>query len=71
MWLRLPLLVTFSCVVLLLLDPNQNTDSSCSYHANKPVFHDTIKYYSCCPDDQAYDWDAFMKIKGCQTGKHD
>lgn len=52
-------------------DPTQNNEGSCTYHPQNPVFHDTIKYYGCCPKTQAYDWDRFMKIAGCTKGKHD
>ena len=40
----------------------------CSYHIAPPVFHETAKFWSCCPDKKAYDWDDFQNIKGCQTG---
>ena len=53
-------------------DPQSNTDNTaCTYHPGKAVFHDTIKYYDCCPKNQAYDWDQFMALPGCQTGPHD
>ena len=65
----------FLCMYLTvrhcIADPADNAEGSCTYHPEKPVFHDTIKYYNCCPKQQAYDWDAFMKIPGCHTGKHD
>jgi len=40
----------------------------CSYHAAPPVFHETAKFWSCCPQKKAYDWDDFQSIKGCKTG---
>jgi len=40
----------------------------CSYHAGPPVFHETAKFWSCCPQKKAYDWEDFQNIKGCQTG---
>lgn len=41
----------------------------CQYHAAPPVFHETVKYWSCCPDKKAYDWNDFELIPGCLTGK--
>jgi len=40
----------------------------CSYHKAPPVFHETAKFWSCCPDKKAYDWDEFQAISGCQSG---
>mmetsp|Transcript_9413 Transcript_9413/g.15122 ORF Transcript_9413/g.15122 Transcript_9413/m.15122 type:complete len:302 (+) Transcript_9413:2-907(+) len=40
----------------------------CSYHRLPPVFHETAKYWACCPNKKAYDWDDFQKIPGCQKG---
>jgi hypothetical protein len=52
-------------------DPAHNSATACTFHPDKPVFHDTIKYYPCCPKKQAYDWDSFLAIPGCQVGQHD
>ena len=41
----------------------------CCYHTSPPVFHETAKFWSCCPNKKAYDWDDFQNIKGCQTGQ--
>lgn len=40
----------------------------CRYHRSPPVFHETAKYWACCPNRKAYDWDDFQDIPGCQTG---
>jgi hypothetical protein len=40
----------------------------CCYHASPPVFHETAKFWSCCPQKKAYDWDEFQAIPGCQSG---
>lgn len=40
----------------------------CCYHAAPPVFHETAKFWSCCPQKKAYDWEDFQSIKGCQSG---
>jgi CHORD len=41
---------------------------SCVYHKSPPCFHETAKWWSCCPNKKAYDWDDFQSIPGCQTG---
>lgn len=40
----------------------------CRYHASPPVFHETAKFWSCCPNKKAYDWEEFQAIPGCLTG---
>lgn len=40
----------------------------CTYHKLPPVFHETAKYWACCPNKKAYDWDDFQNIPGCCTG---
>ena len=40
----------------------------CTYHQAPPVFHETAKFWSCCPHKKAYDWETFQEIPGCQTG---
>lgn len=40
----------------------------CTFHRLPPVFHETAKYWACCPNKKAYDWDDFQKIPGCMTG---
>uniref|UniRef100_A0A7S2CNZ2 CHORD domain-containing protein n=1 Tax=Florenciella parvula TaxID=236787 RepID=A0A7S2CNZ2_9STRA len=47
-----------------------NTATSCSYHKLPPVFHETAKFWACCPDKKCYDWDSFMGVKGCMTSCH-
>lgn len=44
---------------------------NCSYHSGKAVFHDRAKYWSCCPDKKAWEFDDFLKLKGCCIGPHD
>ncbi len=41
----------------------------CKYHTGPPVFHETAKFWSCCPNKKAYDWDGFQTLPACQTGK--
>lgn len=42
----------------------------CSYHKAAPVFHDTGKFWACCPDKVRYDFDSFLQIQGCMVGCH-
>jgi len=50
-------------------DPNQNEEGACKYHPGEPVFHDLVKSWTCCKKE-TWDWDEFMKIEPCATGKH-
>ena len=40
----------------------------CQYHSGPPVFHETAKFWSCCPDKKAYDWESFQTLPACQKG---
>lgn len=42
----------------------------CIYHKAPPVFHETAKFWSCCPTKKAYDFEEFQQIPGCQTAEH-
>mmetsp|Transcript_6309 Transcript_6309/g.18159 ORF Transcript_6309/g.18159 Transcript_6309/m.18159 type:complete len:274 (-) Transcript_6309:130-951(-) len=46
-------------------DP-EGPPQECVHHKAPPIFHETAKWWSCCPDRKAYDWDEFMRIPGCQ-----
>jgi len=43
--------------------------SSCVYHSGVPIFHEGSKGWSCCRR-KCLDFDDFMKIEGCEVGKH-
>jgi hypothetical protein len=49
----------------------ENARDACTYHAGQPVFHDAVKFWSCCPDIKCYDFDEFLAVKGCAAGWHD
>lgn len=51
-------------------DPTDNDSTSCLYHVAPPLFHETKKSWTCCPDIAVYDWDDFVKIPGCTRGPH-
>ena len=50
--------------------PDENTDGSCNHHTGPPVFHDTLKYWSCCSSRKAFDFETFQQITGCAVGRH-
>ena len=39
----------------------------CQHHVAPPVFHETAKFWSCCPTKKAYDWNDFEIIPGCMV----
>ncbi|CAE6460757.1 unnamed protein product [Rhizoctonia solani] len=43
--------------------------AQCNYHANQPLFHEGSKGYVCCKK-HVLDFDDFLAIPGCKTGKH-
>jgi hypothetical protein len=48
-----------------------NHAQACTYHNGQPIFHDAVKFWSCCPKKQCYDFDEFMAVPGCTQGYHD
>jgi hypothetical protein len=42
----------------------------CQHHVAPPVFHETAKFWSCCPTKKAYDWNDFEAIPGCKVVPH-
>lgn len=45
--------------------------TDCCYHAGQPIFHDAVKFWSCCADRKCYDFDEFLQVPGCASGAHD
>ncbi|KAG8714842.1 hypothetical protein FRC09_017196 [Ceratobasidium sp. 395] len=43
--------------------------AQCRYHANQPLFHEGSKGYVCCKK-HVLDFDDFLAIPGCKTGRH-
>mmetsp|Transcript_1413 Transcript_1413/g.4260 ORF Transcript_1413/g.4260 Transcript_1413/m.4260 type:complete len:318 (-) Transcript_1413:35-988(-) len=50
--------------------PEENSDTACCHHSKPPVFHETRKFWACCPEQIGWDWDSFQAIKGCCVGPH-
>jgi hypothetical protein len=46
-----------------------NKDTECIYHSGEPIFHEGSKGWSCC-SRKVLEFEEFLKIKGCKTGKH-
>lgn len=47
--------------------PGQASAEPCRHHKKPPVFHETRKYWACCPDKVAWDWESFQAIVGCES----
>lgn len=47
----------------------ENAEGSCVHHTAPPCFNDARKWWACCKDVVAYDWDEFMQLQGCATGR--
>lgn len=58
------------CGQTFLVEGN-NIDTACTFHQGQPIFHDAVKFWSCCPNKKCYDFDSFMAVPGCSQGLHD
>ncbi|CAH2076584.1 unnamed protein product, partial [Iphiclides podalirius] len=47
----------------------QTNDSICTYHPGCPVFHEGLKFWSCC-QKRTTDFNTFLSQPGCTTGSH-
>ncbi|KAJ6638387.1 Cysteine and histidine-rich domain-containing protein morgana [Pseudolycoriella hygida] len=43
--------------------------SICCYHPGSPIFHEGMKFWSCC-QKRTTDFAAFLNQKGCSEGQH-
>ncbi|OZJ03778.1 hypothetical protein BZG36_03466 [Bifiguratus adelaidae] len=50
-------------------DPENNKEGDCQYHPGGPIFHEGLKGWQCC-SKRVVEFDEFLKIPGCTTGKH-
>lgn len=48
---------------------NKNDGKPCIYHPGVPIFHEGLKFWSCC-QKRTSDFTAFMNQPGCETGSH-
>ncbi|XP_067945767.1 cysteine and histidine-rich domain-containing protein 1-like [Watersipora subatra] len=47
----------------------ESDKAECLYHPGVPVFHEGMKYWSCC-QKKTTEFDKFMDQPGCKSGKH-
>jgi len=45
-----------------------SNEETCLYHPGTPIFHEGMKYWSCC-QRKTSDFEAFLNQEGCVTGK--
>lgn len=48
---------------------DESNYSECVYHSGVPIFHEGMKYWSCC-QRKTSDFAVFVAQKGCETGHH-
>ncbi|XP_054712719.1 cysteine and histidine-rich domain-containing protein 1-like [Uloborus diversus] len=46
-----------------------SNSETCLHHSGIPIFHEGMKYWSCCVK-RTTDFDSFLEQIGCTTGKH-
>ena len=51
-------------------DEGDNHEGVCRHHVLPPTFHDTRKWWDCCPDVKVFEFDELLCVPGCQLGKH-
>ncbi|XP_063286912.1 cysteine and histidine-rich domain-containing protein 1 [Pelobates fuscus] len=47
----------------------QTNEEVCRYHTGVPIFHEGMKYWSCCKRKTS-DFNTFLSQQGCSTGTH-
>lgn len=50
-------------------ESTESNDRSCVYHPGVPIFHEGLKFWSCC-QRKTSDFQSFLEQAGCETGKH-
>lgn len=50
------------------IDPTSD-DEVCNYHPGIPIFHEGMKYWSCCKK-KTTEFSTFLEQPGCTQGKH-
>uniref|UniRef100_A0A914V1Z8 Cysteine and histidine-rich domain-containing protein 1 n=1 Tax=Plectus sambesii TaxID=2011161 RepID=A0A914V1Z8_9BILA len=44
--------------------------TECQHHSGMPIFHEGLKFWSCCQRKKMTDFDQFLGLEGCTFGKH-
>lgn len=52
-----------------VFEGSDSNKTPCIYHPGVPVFHEGLKYWSCCVK-RTTDFNAFLEQVGCNTGTH-
>lgn len=47
----------------------ESDDSVCVFHPGVPIFHEGLKFWSCC-QKRTTDFEVFLNQVGCEQGKH-
>lgn len=47
----------------------ESSSASCKYHPGVPIFHEGMKYWSCC-QKKTSDFQTFLNQEGCMLGEH-
>jgi cysteine/histidine-rich domain-containing protein 1 len=47
----------------------ETNNTSCTYHPGVPIFHEGLKFWSCC-QKRTTDFNAFLNQVGCSQGQH-
>ncbi|CAK1540581.1 unnamed protein product [Leptosia nina] len=47
----------------------QSSEGICTYHPGCPIFHEGLKFWSCC-QKRTTDFNTFLSQPGCTTGTH-
>ena len=53
---------------VLLQRYDGNDESECLFHPGVPIFHEGMKYWSCC-NRKTSDFQSFLDQVGCERGK--
>ncbi|XP_069697977.1 cysteine and histidine-rich domain-containing protein morgana isoform X2 [Periplaneta americana] len=48
---------------------SENADTRCTHHPGYPVFHEGLKFWSCC-QRRTTDFNSFLEQEGCMIGEH-
>ena len=51
-------------------DEADKHDQACCHHTDPPIFHDTRKWWGCCPEVKVFEFDELLAIPGCMKGRH-
>lgn len=47
----------------------QSSDELCTFHSGVPIFHEGMKFWSCCKRKTS-DFNTFLSQEGCTSGQH-